>query len=149
MVKVNETVSINHEIPSPTGFNADKLYLGNFPGGETPPVTQSRTPPQSITVASPVSQPVDQITTLLPETIVEDETFDTTLSAGLLYINAPETSTFSSSLVDGDVTQLNEIIPSGEGQVESTTDLEEFEQVSTSREPNFINFFSILKFFEI
>lgn len=31
MVKVNETVSINHEIPSPTGFLGEKLYLGNWP----------------------------------------------------------------------------------------------------------------------
>lgn len=31
MVKVNETVSINHEIPSPAAFIAQKLYLGNFP----------------------------------------------------------------------------------------------------------------------
>lgn len=131
MVKVNETVSINHEIPSPTGFNADKLYLGNFPGGETPPVTQSRTPPQSSTIASPVSQAVDQITTLMPDAIVDEESFDTTLPSGLLYLNAAETSTFSSSSVDGDVTQLNEVIPSGEGQVESTTDLEEVEQVRT------------------
>lgn len=31
MVKVNETVSINHEIPSPVAFIAHKLYLGNYP----------------------------------------------------------------------------------------------------------------------
>ena len=30
MVKVNETTSINHEIPSPTEFRADALYLGTF-----------------------------------------------------------------------------------------------------------------------
>ena len=32
--KVNETVSINHEIPSPSGFLAQKLYLGNWPTPE-------------------------------------------------------------------------------------------------------------------
>ena len=31
MVKVNETVSINHEIPSPNEFKGNVLYLGNYP----------------------------------------------------------------------------------------------------------------------
>ena len=31
MVKVNETDYINHEIPAPTAFTAQKLYLGNYP----------------------------------------------------------------------------------------------------------------------
>ena len=31
MVKVNETTYINHELPAPTAFTAQKLYLGNYP----------------------------------------------------------------------------------------------------------------------
>lgn len=130
MVKVNETVSINHEIPSPTGFNADKLYLGNFPGGETPPVTTSRNPPILSTVASLLaSQQVDQLTTIQPDTFADEESVDTTFSSGIVLPSVGETSTFSSSLVDGEVTQLNEVIPNSDGQVESTTDIEEIEQV--------------------
>jgi len=47
MVKVNETVSINHEIPSPTSFLAEKLYLGNFPvPGRIPEVINTTTTPR-------------------------------------------------------------------------------------------------------
>ena len=50
MVKVNETVSINHEIPSPTGFLAEKLYLGNFPTESNIPTTTTQQPIPTSTV---------------------------------------------------------------------------------------------------
>ena len=56
MVKVNETVSINHEIPSPTSFLAEKLYLGNYPvAGIVPASTTSTT--TTTTTTSTTTQP--------------------------------------------------------------------------------------------
>ncbi len=52
MVKVNETVSINHEIPSPTSFAAEKLYLGNFPDLAAESTESSLS--ESTTVESPL-----------------------------------------------------------------------------------------------
>ena len=43
LFKVNETVSINHEIPSPSGFLAQKLYLGNWPTPELLTTTTTTT----------------------------------------------------------------------------------------------------------
>ena len=43
MVIVNETVSINHEIPSPNAFTAQKLYLGNYPDLATITTTTTTT----------------------------------------------------------------------------------------------------------
>ena len=40
---MNETVSINHEIPSPSGFLAQKLYLGNWPTPELLTTTTTTT----------------------------------------------------------------------------------------------------------
>ncbi len=54
MVKVNETVSINHEIPSPTSFLAEKLYLGNFPvAGNVPTTTLATTTTTTTTTSAP------------------------------------------------------------------------------------------------
>ena len=43
MVKVNETSYINHEIPAPTSFTAQKLYLGNYPSPTIIPKTTTTT----------------------------------------------------------------------------------------------------------
>ncbi len=63
MVKVNETVSINHEIPSPRSFLAEKLYLGNYPVAgkiptKAPPAPLSTTPPPAPLTSSTTSAPV-------------------------------------------------------------------------------------------
>ena len=57
MVKVNETVSINHEIPSPTEFRADVLYLGNYPNvNDLTTTTISTTTRRFSTVIQTVTQ---------------------------------------------------------------------------------------------
>ena len=94
MVKVNETVSINHEIPSPTAFSADKLYLGNFPTESadlfTPRSTPNRAPHLIPTSTVVTTTPTITTTTSFedPTTIVvnedgavEEESFETTLSS--------------------------------------------------------------------
>ena len=97
MVKVNETVSINHEIPSPTAFSADKLYLGNFPTESadlfTPPrSTPTRTPhltpsstesAQTTTTTFTTTTPYDDPTTVLFADGTDDleENAETTLSS--------------------------------------------------------------------
>jgi protein crumbs len=50
MVKVNETVSINHEIPSPAAFVAQRLYLGNYPDENVLTTTTTTTTPATTTV---------------------------------------------------------------------------------------------------
>ena len=59
MVKVNETVSINHEIPSPTTFRAEKLYLGNYPQAGNLPTP----PPSTVYPSSSSFSPVVTSTT--------------------------------------------------------------------------------------
>merc|ERR1712172_246641 len=61
MVKVNENTSINHEIPSPTAFVADKIYLGNYPKPET--IQSSSTVPPTVSTTSTTT------TTLAPSTL--------------------------------------------------------------------------------
>ncbi|TRY63548.1 hypothetical protein TCAL_08301 [Tigriopus californicus] len=54
MVKVNETVSINHEIPSIREFVAKKVYLGNLP--TTEPITNPATTSTSATTTNELAQ---------------------------------------------------------------------------------------------
>lgn len=80
MVKVNETVSINHEIPSIREFVAKKVYLGNLP--TTEPITN---PPTTSTQATTTSEPAQFVsvsredpttsaTTTIVSFVEEDET---------------------------------------------------------------------------
>ena len=56
MVKVNENTSINHEIPSPTAFVAEKIYLGNYPKpGIHLPTTTVTTTTTTTTSTTPVT----------------------------------------------------------------------------------------------
>ena len=122
MVKVNETVSINHEIPSPTTFSADKLYLGNFPESIdlfTPSSTPTRTP--HLVPSSTVATTTPTVTTTTtfedPTTIVgnedvigEDENFETTLSSITgIEEEVVTTSTTQQQPLESDSTRFNEI----------------------------------------
>ena len=54
-VMVNESVSINHEIPSPTAFVAQKLYLGNYPNEEVLSTTTTTTTTLRTTTTAEIS----------------------------------------------------------------------------------------------
>jgi protein crumbs len=60
MVKVNENTSINHEIPSPTDFVAEKIYLGNYP---KPGIHISTTTVTTTTTTTTTTTPVTTTTT--------------------------------------------------------------------------------------
>ncbi|XP_071747876.1 protein crumbs isoform X2 [Lepeophtheirus salmonis] len=69
MVKVNETVSINHEIPSPTAFIAEKLYLGNLPDKDIN--VESETPDNlntTTTTTTTISSVIVSLSSVLPPT---------------------------------------------------------------------------------
>lgn len=77
MVKVNETVSINHEIPSPTSFIAQKLYVGNYPIEGVHTVTTTTTEAFLSTSSqepnqSPIFEVLNEDTTL-PQTPIISE----------------------------------------------------------------------------
>ena len=87
MVKVNENTSINHEIPSPTAFVAEKIYLGNYPKPgihiptttvttttttttSTTPVTTTTTTPATTTTQRPVTAaPPVPVTEIIESTV--------------------------------------------------------------------------------
>jgi len=139
MVKVNETVSINHEIPSPTAFMAEKLYLGNFPTDSADVFTPQSSPrPSTTTLTTTVAAVTieDQTTTFSPE-FAEEEGSDTTISPSLFESSqAPETSTVLSTQPpvqtpssETDATLFNEIGPNNDVTVESNTGREDIEPV--------------------
>jgi len=162
MVKVNETVSINHEIPSPTAFSADKLYLGNFPTESadlfTPPrSTPTRTPhltpsstesAQTTTTTFTTTTPYDDPTTVLFVEGIDDleENAETTLSslAASSSFEEPSQEVFTTSttqqqqLLETDSARFNEIAQNNNNNVDTTlneesgTEREDVDEVSAS-----------------
>ena len=152
MVKVNETVSINHEIPSPTAFNADKLYLGNFPTESADlftPMTPSRLPLPAIpstTLQTVTMTPVfEEPTTIINfSEVIEDEATFTTLPQPTFDEVSQEPITTSTSTAqppatsDNEPTRFNEVFPNSDAtppQPQSDDDITErdvFDEVSAS-----------------
>ncbi len=156
MVKVNETVSINHEIPSPTAFSADKLYLGNFPTESadlfTPPrSTPTRTPhltpsstesSQTTTTTFTTTTPYDDPTTVVFGEGIDDleENAETTLSslAASSSFEEPSQEVFTTSttqqqqLLENEIPQNNNVDTSSTSNEESGTEREDVDEVSAS-----------------
>ena len=150
MVKVNETVSINHEIPSPTAFLADKLYLGNFPTESadlfTPKSTPSRNLPQASSTTA-TTQPTVTTTASFeePTTVVNFSDVDADDDAQVTTVppvdEIPQepltTSTPTSLPTENEVSQFNEVVPNvgvtqSDENDENNTERDVVDEVSAS-----------------
>ena len=128
MVKVNETVSINHEIPSPTTFRAEKLYLGNYPQAgnlPTPPPStvssssSSSFPPvvTSTTSAAPASNnniyelPESRTESVEASTLFQEDETELPLSSSVSPLSQPPAASESQLNSEGFESQT-ELLPS-------------------------------------
>ena len=98
MVKVNETVSINHEIPSPTEFRGEVIYLGNYPD-------------QSVLSTTTISTTTRRFSTVI-QAVTQRNVFTSTFE--------PDTSSASPRNIMLDVAPLSE----NEAEDETIVDLE-------------------------
>ena len=114
-VKVNDSVSINQEIPSQTAFSAEKLYLGNIETVLTPSTTVSTSSESSPVTLSTLVTLSSQVSSSIAPTVMLPSSPSNTISAEFVTeeeVTSPvteETPTFQPDNVGSTDTSLDDL----------------------------------------